>query len=101
MQTLRNCTVAFDFIGVLFVGSFEMVCVRSRLQNVNCPASRQTGEHGTANLKRFAFNFPLYSESLLHPVCSLQHKYVSFPEHPANKEETIYPLGSCISSSDF
>lgn len=100
MQTLGNCIVAFDFIGFLFMSSFETVC-QKKVQNVNCPASRETGEHGTANLKRFAFNFPLYSESLLHPVYSLQHKYVSFPEHPENKEETIYPLGSCISSSDL
>lgn len=69
------------------MGSFEMVCFRSRLRNVNYLASKEAGKHVTANLKRFAFNFPLYSESLLHPVYSLQHKYVSFPEHPANKEK--------------
>lgn len=90
--------MAFDFIGFLFMGSFE---ARIWLQNVNCPACREAGEHGTANLKGLAFNFPLCSEILLHPVCSLQHKYVRFPEHPANTEETIYPLGSCISSGDF
>lgn len=52
----------------------------------NLPRFPKTGELRAAHLKRFPFNFPLCSPSLLHPVCPFQHKYLSFPEPPTNKE---------------